>query len=296
MNADAPRDLAPRLLLLSNSRDSDGRYLEWARQPIRDFLGTGVTSVVFVPYAIVRATPEDYAALVRQAFEGMGYSLTALIDGVTTSHADEIGRAEAIVVGGGNTFRLLDLLYANDLLGEIRARVAAGVPYIGWSAGSVVACPTIRTTNDMPVVEPPSLKALGLVPFQINAHYTTAHPPGFQGETRDERLAEFLDLNRGLDVMALPEGTLLRVEGRAVEVWGGAAVKRLRYGKETVELQPVAGSNGRQRQAVASAPGVPSGWQTGSASWTVSAAADDARWRVTSVISGAAPIRKGMPQ
>jgi dipeptidase E len=235
MNADPSS--APRLLLLSNSRDSENRYLEWAREAIRDFLGRGVINVVFIPYATVRATPESYATRVREAFEWMGYSLSALIPGVASDPADAIARAEAIVVGGGNTFRLLELLNANDLLGEIRSRVAAGVPYIGWSAGSVVACPTIRTTNDMPIVEPPSLRALGLVPFQINAHYTTAHPPGFQGETRDERLAEFLELNRGVDVMAIPEGTLLRVEGREVEVWGGEPVRRMRYGAEVEELR-----------------------------------------------------------
>ena len=236
MNARTQTAVAPRLLLLSNSRDSEGRYLEWARPQIRDFLGPTVRTVVFVPYAMVRATPESYATKAREAFEGMGYSLMALIAGVTEHPAELIARAEAIVVGGGNTFALLNQLDANALLPEIRSRVAAGVPYIGWSAGSVVACPTIRTTNDMPIVEPPSLRALGLVPFQINAHYTTAHPPGFQGETRDERLAEFMELNRGIDVMALPEGTLLRVEGREVSVWGGAPAKRMRHDTDAAEL------------------------------------------------------------
>ena len=231
-----PSGSAPRLLLLSNSRDSEGRYLEWPRDAVRAFLGRQVQSVVFIPFASVVGAPEDYATRVREAFEAMGYSLTAVIDGAVKSAADTIVGAEAIVVGGGNTFRLLDCLYENDVLGEIRARVAAGVPYIGWSAGSVVACPTIRTTNDMPIVEPPSLRALGLVPFQINAHYTTATIPGLQAESRDERLAEFLELNRGTDVMGMPEGTLLHVEGREIEVWGSLPVKRLRYGEEAVEL------------------------------------------------------------
>jgi dipeptidase E len=229
---------APRLLLLSNSRDSAGRYLEWPRDAIRAFLGPAVKSAVFVPYAIVRGTREEYATRVREAFEAMGFSLTAVIDGVHASAASAIANAEAIVVGGGNTFRLLEQLASNDLLAEIRARVAAGVPYIGWSAGSVVTCPTIRTTNDMPIIEPKSLRALGLVPFQINAHYTTVHPPGFQGETRDERLAEFLELNRSVDVIALPEGTLLRVEGRDVEVWGSEPAKRLRFGEDAIALPP----------------------------------------------------------
>jgi dipeptidase E len=128
--------------------------------------------------------------------------------------------AEGIVVGGGNTFHLLARLYDAGLLDAIRGRVADGVPYVGWSAGAVVACPTIRTTNDMPIVAPPRLDALALVGFQINAHFTDVHPPGFQGETRRQRLAEFVAANPDVPVLGLPEGSMLRVVGAALTLLG----------------------------------------------------------------------------
>ena len=138
--------------------------------------------------------------------------------------------AGAIVVGGGNTFCLLDRLYKHGLLELIRKRVLEGVPYVGWSAGSNVACPTIRTTNDMPIVEPPSLNALGLIPFQINPHYTDATLPNHGGETRAERLAEFLEMNPGMTVIGLQEGSMLKVEGDGIELLGTKAAKVFRKG------------------------------------------------------------------
>ena len=208
-----------RLLLLSNSRDASGAFLAWPRDAIRDFLGDRVASLLFVPWAGVTVAAADYAARARAAFAAMGYGLTSIHDAADPVRA--VGDAEAILVGGGNTFHLLHRLYDAGVLDALRARVLGdGVPYVGWSAGSVVACPTIKTTNDMPIVAPPSLDALGFVPFQINAHYTDFHPPGFQGETRAERLAEFLAVNPGARVVGLREGTLLRVEGDAVELVG----------------------------------------------------------------------------
>ncbi|MEJ7809944.1 MAG: dipeptidase PepE [Gemmatimonadaceae bacterium] len=207
-----------RLLLLSNSTDAAGRYLEWPRAHLRDFLGPSVREVLFVPFAGVSISWDAYAERVRGAVEGAGYRLAAAHqapDAVTA-----VNQADAIAIGGGNTFYLLARLYDTGLLAAIRDRVRGGTPYVGWSAGSVVACPTIRTTNDMPIVEPPSLAALGLVPFQINAHYTDFHPPGFRGETRAERLAEFVTANPGVPVLGLPEGTLLRVEGSDMRVLG----------------------------------------------------------------------------
>ena len=205
-----------RLLLLSNSRDPEGNFLEHPRQEIRELLGDRVRTVLFVPYASVTKPWDDYAALARGAFERMGYGLVSIHEAA----AGAVRAAEAIVGGGGNTFHLLRQLYEERLLDPIRERVAAGVPYVGWSAGSVVAAPTMRTTNDMPIVEPPSLTALGLVPFQINAHYTDFHPPGFQGETRAQRLEEFVEANPGARVIGLPEGTMLRVEGDEVALLG----------------------------------------------------------------------------
>ena len=144
----------------------------------------------FVPYARVPGLAvnyDEYAARVRSAFAQMGYAVVALHE--TADPIAALRGADAIVVGGGNTFHLLNELYAAALLEVIAERARAGTPYIGWSAGSVIACPTIATTNDMPIVAPPSLGASGLVPFHINAHYTDAHPPGHQGETRAERIA-----------------------------------------------------------------------------------------------------------
>jgi dipeptidase E len=225
-----------RLLLLSNSRDVAGNYLRHPRQEIRDFLGDRVRSVLFVPYAGVTVAPDDYVARARPPFGEMGYDLASIHDAGDARRA--VRDAQAIVVGGGNTFHLLAALYREGLLDAIRERVLAGAPYVGWSAGSVVACPTIRTTNDMPIVEPPSLAALGLVSFQINAHYTDFHPPGFQGETRAERLAEFLVVNPGVPVIGLREGTMLRVEGDDVRLLGAARAVLFRAGREPGEYAP----------------------------------------------------------
>jgi dipeptidase E len=218
----------PQLLLLSNSRAADGTYLKWAADEIKAFLGKPGSSVLFIPYAAVPGTTtayDAYAERVRPPLAEMGYSLTSLHE--TADPVQAVRAAAAIVIGGGNTFYLLARLYAADLLEVIRARVRAGTPYIGWSAGSVVACPTIATTNDMPIIEPPSLRALGLVQFQINAHYTDAHPPGHQGETRAERLAEFLSLQPTVTVIGLREEALLHVHGTEVRLWGrGARVFR----------------------------------------------------------------------
>lgn len=134
--------------------------------------------------------------------------------------------AEAVLVGGGNAFRLLAAVYRLDLLHVIRRRVGEGVPYIGSSAGTNIACPTIRTTNDMPIVEPPSLAALGLIPFQINPHYPARETlAGHLGETRDQRIAEFLEDN-DVPVLALHEGCWVEVTGTSATI-GGVAGARL---------------------------------------------------------------------
>jgi len=212
-----------RLLLLSNSRSADGSYLEHARGPMRDLLDGSTPTVLFVPYAGVNLSADAYASRVREALAPIGCRLVSLH--ACADPASAVAGAEAIAVGGGNTFVLLRRLYEARLLGAIRERVLHGVPYIGWSAGSVVACPTIGTTNDMPIAMPPSLDALALVPFQINAHYTDAHPPGHQGETRAERIAEYLVLHPGTTVVGLREGSALQVRGDRVRLVGGAGAR-----------------------------------------------------------------------
>jgi len=221
-----------RLLLLSNSRNPDQGYLDHAESAIKDFFG-GVKRILFVPFAGVRVTFDQYTDMVRARFEQMGYA----VDGIHwfQDMKAAVMKAEAIAVGGGNTFHLLRGMYEADILESIRARVLNGMPYIGWSAGSNVACPTIRTTNDMPIVEPPGFDALRLVPFQINPHYTDYHPPGHQGETRDERLAEFIKANPGVYVVGLRECSKLRVEGDQIRLLGDKSAKVFLSGRDVTE-------------------------------------------------------------
>jgi dipeptidase E len=224
-----------KLLLLSNSRAADGTYLEWAGDELKSFLGDGIATVLFVPYAAVPGTAvsyDEYTQRVRMAFAQLGYATESLHDAAVAVLA--VRRAAAVVVGGGNTFHLLARLCAAGLMEVIGERVRSGTPYIGWSAGSVLACPSISTTNDMPIIEPPSLRALGLVQFQINPHYTDAHPLGHQGETRAERIAEYLSLHPAMTVVALREGSLLKVTASEVRI-GGTSARVFRAGQEPVE-------------------------------------------------------------
>jgi dipeptidase E len=234
--------MSTRLLLLSNSRGADGAYLLWAQPHISAFLGPRATTVHFVPYARVPGLAvnyDDYAARVRSAFAQLGYAVVSLHE--TPDPSAALRAADVIVVGGGNTFHLLNELYTAGLLEIIAERARAGTPYIGWSAGSVIACPTISTTNDMPIIAAPSLRALGLVPFHINAHYTDAHPPGHQGETRSERIAEFLSLQPTQTVIGLREGALLQVAGADVRLQGSGA-RVFRSGAAPLDWQPAGGS------------------------------------------------------
>jgi dipeptidase E len=226
---------SPQLLLLSNSRAADGTYLQWARDEIKGFLGERIFTVLFIPYAAVPGSGvayDAYAQRVRAAFAIMGYAAVSIHE--TSDPVEAVRAAAALVIGGGNTFHLLTQLYSAGLMEVIGERVRSGMPYIGWSAGTVVACPSIGTTNDMPIIAPPSLRALGLVQFQINAHYTEAQPPGHQGETRDERIAEFLSLQPVMTVVGLREGSLLHVGGSHVRL-AGAGGRVFRAGQPAMD-------------------------------------------------------------
>lgn len=226
-----------RLLLLSSSRvTGDTGYLDAYADMLRDFLGAGCQAGAFVPWAGVTIPHAEYSAKARERFAALGFSLT----GVETASDPlaAVRAADAVVVGGGNTFQLLHDLHASHLLPLIRARVLAGLPYVGWSAGSNIACPTLCTTNDMPIVQPVSFAALGLVEFQLNPHYNNALPPGHQGETRDQRLAEYLAANPATRVLGLREGSGLRVAGPSVRLLGDQTARLFRHGEEPVELEP----------------------------------------------------------
>jgi dipeptidase E len=220
-----------RLLLLSSSTVHGHGYLDHAEAEIRTFL-RDVRRVLFVPFAL--RDQDAYAAKPRARFSKLGIDIDSLHEAANMQQA--VGNAEAIFVGGGNTFRLLKSLYDLDLLGAIRARVEEGMPYMAASAGSNIAAPTIRTTNDMPIVEPPSFDALGLVPFQINPHYLDADPNStHMGETREERLLQFLEEN-DTPVIGLREPAMLRVENGTCTLRGKAGARLFRGGVAPVEL------------------------------------------------------------
>ncbi len=237
-------DCAPvtRALLLSNSANHDSGLFEHARDAVAAFV-EGVREVLFVPWAL--ADHEEYAARVGAALGALGPRVRSLH--ALAEPAAAIRDAEALYVGGGNTFRLVRTLHRLALLDPIRAAVARGTRYSGASAGSLIASPTMRTTNDMPIVQPPSFETLGLLPFQLNCHYLDADPSSTHaGETRELRLREFHEEN-DVPVLGLREGTWLELSESprgAVATIGGAAVSPLapgpailhRRGQEPVEL------------------------------------------------------------
>lgn len=219
--------LPMRLLLISSSVVHGSGYLDHAEQEIR---ALAVQRVGFVPFAL--ADHRAYTEKVRERLARMEievHQVTAVGD---------LESADAVFVGGGNTFRLLKQLYDHALLDAIRDRVASGLVYVGSSAGTNIAAPTIRTTNDMPIVEPPSLAALGLVPYQINPHYLDPDPSStHKGETREERLLQFHEENT-TPVVGLREGTMLRVDDRGSLLVGTATARIFRRGLPPLELEP----------------------------------------------------------
>lgn len=225
-----------RLLLISSSTVHGSGYLDHAAAEIADFLGPGVRRVLFVSFAL--HDREAYARKARERFARLGVGLDSAHEAADPRAAVE--SAEALFIGGGNTFRLLTALYRFNLLLAVRRRVAQGMPYIGSSAGSIVACPTLKTTKDMPIVEPPSFEALGLVDFQISPHYLDPDSAStHMGETQEERILQYLEENER-PVAGLREGAMLRVEAGSVVLKGSAGARIFRRGCETVERRPVA--------------------------------------------------------
>jgi dipeptidase E len=222
-----------RLLLLSNSRNRGGGWLDHVEPLIRQFIGEGPKKLLFLPFAAVTITYDAYVAMAAKRFAKMGYAVT----GAHRSTPASIRRFDAIVVGGGNTWQLLAQSRARGWLAPVRARVKAGVPFMGWSAGANLACPTIRTTNDMPVIDPRGFGALGIVPFQINPHYTEKTIKGHGGESRDDRIEEFLKVNRGVAVLGLREGSLVRVEGERAKLLLGPGARLFRNGRKPRDLK-----------------------------------------------------------
>jgi dipeptidase E len=222
-----------RVLLLSNSTMPGTAFFSWPKAYVREFLPENVSKIVFIPFAAVTLPYDEYETIVQQAFAAMGLMVKHHEHDMSAA----VQQAQAIVVGGGNSFALLSNMYRYDLLNAVKQRVAAGVPYIGWSAGANLACPTIMTTNDMPIIVPPSLEALHLVPFQINPHYHELKFENQGGETRKERLEEFLVLNPEKRIIGLPEGMLLQREDARLVIKGTGTAKLYEAGKPVQSLE-----------------------------------------------------------
>lgn len=224
-----------KLLLISNSTNAGEEYLRYPLPEIGRFLH-GVREIAFVPYAAVTFSYAEYERRVAARFAELGIRVRSV------HRADDparmIRRAEAVCVGGGNTFALAKKMQEQGLMQAIRSRIRAGIPYVGWSAGSNVCCPTISTTNDMPIVEPESFRAIGAVKFQINPHYLDANPEGHAGETREQRIREFIEANPRRWVVGLREGCMLRRENDRLELLGSRPMRIFRKGTEPFEANP----------------------------------------------------------
>ena len=223
-----------KLLLISNSTNAGEEYLRYPMPQIGKFL-TGVKEIVFVPYAAVTFSYAEYEKKVQARFAELGIKVKSVHR--SKNPARMIRQAEAICVGGGNTFALTRKMQQQGLMRAILSKIKSGTPYVGWSAGSNVCCPTICTTNDMPILQPESFKAIGAIPFQINPHYLDANPEGHAGETREQRILEYIEANPRRWVVGLREGCMLHYENEKLELIDSRPMRIFRRGVETFEVQ-----------------------------------------------------------
>lgn len=232
-----------KLLLISNSTNAGEAYLAWPQQFIADFMHKhNVKKVLFVPYAGVGLSTESleksydvYEQRVATVFATLGFDVESIHRFANPVSA--VTEAECIAVGGGNTFHLVAMMHKFGIMSAIREKALTGTPFMGWSAGANVACPTLRTTNDMPIFQPESFDCLNLVPFQINPHYLDANPEGHGGETRQQRIEEFLVINREIVVAGLREASLLEVDNGKMMLKGHKKLRLFRYGTEPLEIE-----------------------------------------------------------
>ena len=225
-----------KLLLISNSTNAGEAYLDYPKKQIRDFLGEKPVKALFIPYAAVTFSFSDYEKKVSERFREVGHNIVSIHRFDDPVRA--VKKAHAIVVGGGNTWQLTRMMQEQGLIFPISDKVKKGIPYIGWSAGSNVACPTLKTTNDMPIVEPKTFSTLNLLKFQINPHYLDTNPEGHAGETREMRIEEFLVANPAIFVVGLREGTMLRIEEGKIELIGPRPARIFRKGENPIDLPP----------------------------------------------------------
>ncbi|MDR3351268.1 MAG: dipeptidase PepE [Prevotellaceae bacterium] len=223
-----------KLLLISNSTNAGETYMEYCRQDIAGFLqASKVTKILFFPFAAVTFSYDEYRQRVQNKLAVFGIEVDSIHRHANAQKALEA--AQAIVVGGGNTFHLLKNIQELGLAEPLRRCVTDGTPYIGWSAGANLACPTICTTNDMPIVAPQHFSALNLIPFQINPHYTDFFDPKHGGETREQRLEEYIAANPHMYVAGLREASMLYLEGNKLRLHGPRPLRVFKYGQKPEE-------------------------------------------------------------
>lgn len=223
-----------RLLLLSNSTNPGESYLNYPKHIIKSFLGDKTLNIVFVPYAAVTFSYDEYVDKVNGSLSEVGIEVKGIHTYADSKKAVE--EADVIMVGGGNTWKLTHAIQDQGLVDVIRHKVSAGTPYIGWSAGSNLACPTLRTTNDMPIVAPLSFETLNFIPFQINPHYLDDNPTNHGGETREMRINEFITQNPEVYVVGLREATILNLEGDQLSLIGAKTARIFKNGEIIREL------------------------------------------------------------
>lgn len=209
-------------------------YLDYPKESIRKFLGNETVNSLFIPYAAVTFPFDEYESKVEERFSEIGHHVIGIHRFPDPVKAVE--ETEAIVVGGGNTWHLTRMLHDNKIIDVIRRKVKAGTPYIGWSAGANIACPTLRTTNDMPVIDPLNFECAGLVPFQINPHYLDTNTGGHGGETREQRIEEFIEVNPEVYVVGLREGTMLHLENGNLKLIGDRTARIFKKGEAPKEV------------------------------------------------------------
>jgi dipeptidase E len=238
-----------KLLLLSNSTNYKEPYLGWCMPLITEFLENEMKNILFFPYAGVKVGGKDYpesydiyAERVAKIFEQHGFKVKSIH--WEKNYSDAVNQADVIMVGGGNTFSLVHKIQSYGLLHSVRRKVLEGAPFIGWSAGANVACPTLRTTNDMPIIMPRTFQCFDFVPFQINPHYIDPHPEEINdairhgGETRQDRINEFLAINPQITVAGLREGTALWVENDKITLRGERPLRIMRHERDAFEIKP----------------------------------------------------------
>ncbi len=238
-----------KLLLISNSTNYKEPYLGWCLPLINDFLKNEKKNILFFPFAGVKINgknfPSSYDAYterVSSIFSQYGFNVKSVH--AANNPIEAVNNAEIIMVGGGNTFNLVAEIHHYGLIEPVRRKVMEGTPFFGWSAGANVACPTLRTTNDMPIVMPKSFDCFDFVPFQINPHYIAPYPEEVSdairhgGESRQDRINEFLAVNPQITVVGLREATALWIENERITLKGIRPMRVMKHEQEAIEIEP----------------------------------------------------------